>query len=215
MAILLPGKFIFLAQPHSGSSAMVLALQDVFPEAFDIRPQHMSLADLKGQPGAVRIEQISKQRTRIWKKGGARSGMTHSATVPIAVQATITGKERVFTVVRNPYDFLTSCYVRRGGNQPFEAFVKGYNESPYVESGRIHYHVPECQTILRWENLQAELNGLMHELGLPDVEVGRHNVTKDKKPWESYYTPKAFEFVNERFSADFGKFYELRASSTG
>lgn len=209
MAVLLPAKFVFLAQPHSGSSAMVLALQDVFPEAFDLRPQHMSLADVKGGPGAGRIEQINKQRTRIYKDT-PRGGMTHAATVPLAVQQAITGKERVFTVIRNPYDFLVSCYVRRGGNQSFEGFVKSYNESPYIENGRIFYHVPDCQTLLRWENLQNELNELMRDLDLPEVPVGRHNVTADKKPWESYYTPKAFEIVNERFGDEFVDFYKQR-----
>lgn len=210
MAVLLPGKFIFLAQPHSASSAMVLALQDAFPEAFDIRPQHMSLADLKGGPGAARIEQISQARTRVWKQGGPRSGMTHSGAFPLMVRGAVTGAERVFTVVRNPYDFLTSCFVRRGRNLSFEAFVRGYNESPYVEDGRVLYHVPDCHTVLRYEDLQSELDGLMNDLGLPDVPVGRHNVTKDKKPWETYYTPGAFEIVNERFGDEIEQFYELR-----
>jgi len=66
VAVLLPGKFIFLAQPHTGSSAMVLAFQDVFPEALDLRPHHMRLDDVKGKPGAVRMQQISRQRTRVW-----------------------------------------------------------------------------------------------------------------------------------------------------
>ena len=31
----------------------------------------------------------------------------------IAIGEYITGKEHVFTVIRNPYDFLVSCFVRR------------------------------------------------------------------------------------------------------
>ena len=210
MAVLLPGKFVFLAHPHTGSSAMVLALQDAFPEAYDLRPHHMTLDDVRGKPGAVRIEQISRQRTRVWKQGGPRSGMTHSAVVPATVRGLVTGDEHVFGVVRNPYDFLVSCYVRRGGKQPFEAFVKSYHESPYIEEGKIYYHEKDCDTLLRHERLQRGLDVLMKRLNLPTFELGRHNETKDKKPWETYYTPEAFKIVNDRFGPEFFGFYDPR-----
>ena len=212
MAVVLPGKFIFLAHPHTGSSAMMLALQDAFPEALDLRPHHMSLADVKGEPGGARIEQISRQRARVWKEGGPRSGMTHSSTVPIAVQQTITGKERVFTVIRNPYDFLVSCYVRRGQGRRFEDFVRSYDEDPYVRDGRLYYHFDDCHTVLQHERLQGELDALMKRLNLPTFELGRHNETEGKRPWESYYTPEAFQIVNERFGMEFNEFYMMRTS---
>ena len=206
MAVLLPGKFIFLAQPHTGSSAMGLALQDVFPEALDLRPHHMTLADVKGEPGAVRMEQISRARTRIWKKDRLPGDWD-----PEIVRKFVTGKEQVFCVLRNPYDFLVSCYVRRGGNQPFEAFVRSYSQSPYIENGRIYYHQDDCHTLLRHETLQLDLNTFMSSIGEPDVPLERHNETKYKKPWDIYYTPEAFKIVNDRFGAEFSKFYTPRA----
>lgn len=205
MAVLLPGKFIFLAHPHTGSSAMCLALQDAFPEALDLRPHHMSLGDLKGEPGAVRMEQISRQRTRVWKPDRLPGDWD-----PEIVRKFVTGTEHVFAVVRNPYDFLVSCYVRRGGKQPFESFVRGYQEDPYVRDGRLYYHEPDCDTMLRHERLQRGLNVLMKTLGLPAVPLERHNETKDKQPWESYYTPEAFKIVNDRFGQEFFKFYAPR-----
>lgn len=210
MAVLLPGKFIFLAQPHTASSAMCLALQDVFPDAYDLRPHHMSLADVKGELGATRLEHISQQRTRIWKPGGPRSGMTHSSALPTMVRGLITGREHVFGVVRNPYDFLATCFARRGHGKAFLDFVKNFREDPYVRDGRIYYHDQDCDTLLRYENLQPELNALMRRLDLPEVPLGRHNETQNKQPWETYYTPEAFETVNERFGEEAARFYDLK-----
>jgi hypothetical protein len=125
----------------------------------------------------------------------------------------ITGSEHVFGVVRNPYDFLASCFVRRSVNRSmgFVPFVRNYHEAPYIEDGRIHYHEKDCHTVLRYERLQLEMDALMERLDLPTFELGRHNQTAGKKPWESYYTPEAFAVVNERFGQDFRGFYEPRA----
>lgn len=209
MAVLLPGKFIFLAQPHTGSSAMVLAFQDVFPEALDLRPHHMRLDDVKGKPGAVRMQQISRQRTRVWdhRPHKRRQGNPDLHVDPETVHKYVTGKEHVFTVIRNPYDFLVSCFVRQGRGKTFEDFVRGFKRSPYVEDGKLYYHAPDCHEVLRWEQLQEQLDNTMKKLGLSTFQLERHNETKDKKPWESYYTPKAFETVNERFGEELERFY--------
>jgi hypothetical protein len=210
VAVLLSGKFIFLAHPHTGSSAMMLALQDAFPDAYDLRPHHMSLEDLKGPQGAFRMEQIGRQRGRLWAR---HKDVRHPDGVdPSVVQRLVKGTEHVFGVVRDPYDFLVSCFVRRGRGQPFEGFVRGYNESPYIEDGRIYYHADDCDTLLRHENLQPELDALMEKLGLPPVPLQRHNETKGKQPWQSYYTPEAYRVVNERFGDEFSRFYEPRSS---
>lgn len=204
MAVVLPGKFIFLAHPHTGSSSMMLALQDAFPEAMDLRPHHMTLADIHGKPGAVRIEQIQRQRTRVYDHR-----RPHLGEFPTSI---FKGNEHVFTIIRNPYDFFVSCYVRRSRGHGFEGFVRSYKDDPYVRDGRIYYHLDDCHTILRYEHLQSELNALMHRLGFPAFELGRHNETKGKKPWETYYTPKAYEATNGRFGAEFSKYYPLRTA---
>lgn len=183
---------------------MCLALQDVFPEAFDLRPHHMSLADVKGKQGAIRMEQISRGRTRVWKP--SKPGEWN----PEIVRELVKGTEHVFGVVRNPYDFLASCYVRQGRGCLFVDFVRSFNQPPYIEDGRIYYHEKDCETLLRHERLQRGLNYLMKTLDLPEVPLERHNETKDKRPWESYYTPEAFAIVNDRFGHEFCKFYPPR-----
>ena len=214
MAILLPGKFLFLAHPHTASSSMVLAFQDIFPNAYDLRPHHMTLNDVRGKQGAIRIEQISQQRTRIFHHRGKRlpDGSVRPRSTPEEIRKLVTGNEVRFTVIRNPYDYFASRYVRLDKKEPFESFCRGYSASPYIEGGKIYYHLPDSQRILRYENLQTELNALMKELELPEVPLGQHNPTQGKKPWESYYSPEAFAFVNERFGEEFERFYEKRTS---
>jgi len=210
VAVLLPGKFIFLAHPHTGSSSMVLALQDAFPEALDVRPHHMSLADVRGDTGTAHMEQISRARGRIWDhRPGKRPG---PEVTPKIVRELVTGDEHVFSVLRNPYDFLATCYVRRGRGTSFVDFVRSYDERPYVEAGRLYYHEPDSDTLLRYELLQAGLDLLMEKLGLPRIELGRHNETPNKDPWDTYYTPETYRVVNSRFGDEFSKFYEPRSS---
>jgi hypothetical protein len=205
MAVVLPGKFIFLAHPHTASSSMVLAFQDAFPEAFDIRPHHMRLEELKGPNGKTRVQQISKQRTRIYDSRPHKNLTDYP-------EGFLTGDEIVFTVVRNPYDYFTSRYVRVSAKEPFASFARNYRGKPYIEKDKIFYHVPDCDNVLRYENLQEELNQLMAELELSEVPLGKHNVTKGKEPWESYYSPEAFAAVNERFGGEISPFYKTRTS---
>jgi hypothetical protein len=213
VAVLLPGKFIFLAHPHTGSSATMLALCDAFPEALDLRPHHMTLADVRGAPGAVRMEQISRARNRLWDHRPHKRKRNPADPIdPDVVRQFITGDEHVWGVVRNPYDFLVTCYVRRGKGKSFESFVRSYNEDPYIRDGKMYYHEADCDTLLRHERLQRGLNVMMKTLGLPDVPLERHNETKNKQPWESYYTPEAYRIVNERFGQEFFKFYLPRTS---
>lgn len=202
MAVVLPGKFIFLAHPHTASSAMVLAFQDVFPEAYDIRPHHMHLEELKGPNGKTRIQQINKQRARLYDH------RPHKRSPLQEVPEVFQGTELVFSVIRNPYDYMASRYARMEKTEPFAGFVRSYQGKPYIEQGKIYYHLPDCQRILRYENLQRELNALMAELGLPEVPLERHNETQGKKAWRTYYSPEAFAAVNERFGEEFSQFYK-------
>jgi len=210
MAIVLPGKFIFLAQPHTGSSAMTLAFQDAFPQALDLRPHHMPLGTIMEKPGAPGMEQISRSRTRIWDHRPHKLKRLKVKLHPTIVRQYLTGEEIVFTVIRNPYDFLSTCYVRRGGKQDFTSFLESYNESPYIEDGRIYYHVDDCDEVLTWEKMPLCIDRLMRRLDLPEFNLARHNVTKDKKPWPEYYSPKAFEIVNRRFGDEFSRFYKMQ-----
>jgi len=217
MAVALPGKFIYLAHPHTGSSATALGLQGAFRESLNL-PHHMSLADVLGEPGAVHIEQMRHQATRIWEHSPQKQrGPRPDGRSP----REFTGGEHVFTTIRNPYDFLVSCFAHSGRGRSFDQFVRSYHEDPYVRDGRLWYHETDCHEILRYEILQEELDATMARLSLPAIPLprrptlhgwglGAHDVTEDMRTWESYYTPTAFQIVNERFGDELSRHYPLR-----
>lgn len=209
MPVLFPGKFVYLAHPHTGSSATVLALQDTYPEALDVRPHHMSYSELVDPDNIARI---SQQRERVWK-GGRPVSSRRPEVRPEDLISRITGTEWRFCVVRNPYDFFVSCYLRQrhNTNSPnLEHFVASFRRPPFVVDGKIWYLVDDCDEVFLYENLQDHFDGLADRLGLKRIKIERKNATPNKDPWESYYTPRAFEIVNNRFGKEIEKFYELR-----
>jgi hypothetical protein len=213
VAVLLPGKFIYLAHPHTASSAMVLGLQDAFEDAFDLRPHHMTLADVRREPGAVDFEQISRQRTRVWHhRKELPYHFTRRGVLPEEVPGLITGEETVFSVVRNPYDYLATCFLRHTRGAQMGVFLRSFRKDPYLRQGQLWYHRADSDVVLQYERLEDELAALMERLGLGPVKLGQHNQTTEKQPWETYYTPEYFGIVNERFGDEIAEFYEPRTS---
>jgi hypothetical protein len=204
MAVLLPGKFLFLAHPHTASNSMMFALTGHFEDdAVDLRPHHLTLRDLR-RDHPLR-EKLSHYRGKRLKDGSIRRRLT-----PDEIRQKVSGDEHIFSVVRNPYDFLTSCFVRQKKTAEFVDFVRGFDTKPYIREGTIHYHADDSHTVLRFENLQPELDTLFAKIGLPQVTLGTHNVADEKNPWESYYTPAAFRVVNDQFGEEIERFHELR-----
>ena len=161
---------------------------------------------------AESYDQLSRRRERVWMRNRELTPRQEPVTPEQVVTMVENTRARV-SVVRNPYDFLASCYVRKGRRgQRFEDFVASFQLDPFVVEGRLYYHLDASDEVLRYENLAREFNGFLGRLGLPPIQIERLNVTKDKRPWESYYTPKAFETVNGRFGDEFGQFYDLRTA---
>lgn len=213
MAVLLTGKFLYLAHPHTASTAMSLALQDTFPDVLDLRPHHMLLQEARGESGT--LLSILQHREKVWdnrahkrRTGGPRTDLLE--LLPGGLGTLHTGTELVWSVVRNPYDVLVTTYLRKDRTGSFESFVERFAQPPWVVNRRLHYHAPASDMVLRYETLREDMDRLTARLGLPRIELGRHNETADKRPWETYYTPRAYQIVNERFAEDFGTHYELR-----
>lgn len=214
MAVLLPGKFLYLAHPHTASTATCLALQDAFPQACDLRPHHMLLAEARGET-APQLLTVMQRREKIWdsrlhKRLAESMPPGIAARLPDGLADLHEGGELVWSVVRNPYDLWVTTYLRKDRTGNFESFVERFSHPPWVVDGRMFYHVPGSDMVLRYETLQADLDRLTARLDLNRIELGRHNETVNKQPWETYYTPRAFQIVNERFGDEFAPFYELR-----
>lgn len=197
MAVVLPGKFIFLATPYTGSHAVARALGRL-PGAF---------AAFDKRRGIGHHALLSEVR----QVAGAR----------------LTGTEAVIVAVRNPYDVLISWYLRnrshyqvthrakqRGRDLTLRDFLELWIEAepfPYLVRGRIFYHASEIDKrvprfVLRHERLEAALNAALRAVSVPCVKVGRENATPGKDHWSLYYDDPTYAFVNEKFRDDFVKF---------
>jgi hypothetical protein len=184
MAVLIPGKLVYLATPHTASIA--------------------TAAGLSNLPGA-------RATTR---KGNVSEVLpvTHHASRK-DVEPYMTGSELVVTTVRNPCDLVVTWWLRQqpavkkyiGEDATFEQFVSRVDEvigvsGPFLKDGKIFWH--DCDTIIKYENLVEELNALLVCLDLPTVSLSLINVTKGKKSWIEYYNEQTLAIVRERFKEE-------------
>jgi hypothetical protein len=191
MAVLLPGKFIFLATPHTGSMAVAYALKKL--------------------PGAINVQD------KAWGVGHHATLDQVKETVPEKIQ----GSERVFAFVRNPYDLLATWYVREQGRSRLKALGRELRRRPtmadfirawaqhrpavYFKDGRMFYHAAEAHQVLRYERgIEREVNSFLRKLvGMPTVQIRVENETPGKDHWSLYYDAEAYKAANEAFGADF------------
>jgi len=142
-----------------------------------------------------------------------------------------------FVVVRNPFDSLVSLWTKKkfayaelaksdeffGNKIPnftddmayiqehtFSEWATNVFIPKYPAGGGHSMHrkfVAGVNHILKFENLQAEFDGLMRELkiDIPDIPVINKTSGK-KKDWRSYYDDAAIDAVGTCFSKDLERF---------
>lgn len=137
---------------------------------------------------------------------GARTKSRHTLFLPER-------GEKVLSVVRNPYDALVSWWlvVKDKWKFPdFKTFLKDCNNKFFVQRGNLFYFAKHSDFIIKFENLESELNKVLEAVGLRPVVLPRANVTKDKKPFVDYYDQEAEEIVKTRFESELKAFnYDL------
>ena len=189
--VLYPGKWIWLATPHTASTALRFALEhgpmkesvrgnrNYAPRETQRGYHHFSLEDLPGTS-------LNEERT---------------------------GDELIWAVKRNPYDLAVTWFLRyaekhrvegEAENPDFHTFLRRFNALPFVVEERIFWH--GATEWLSYENLDVEVNQLLERLECPPVTIATDNVTPDKKDWRSYYDDEAFAIMNERFAQDIAPF---------
>jgi hypothetical protein len=187
MAIVCPGKFIYLATPHTGSMSMERALRKIpgafsphLPKAFG---HHGTLSDIKKELGD-----------------------------------SLTGTELVVATVRNPYDIAVSWYLRNRGQPRYggreatlaeflSRFIK-VSPTPLVTDGRIFSLAEKAKVVFRYERLRYDFDSFLRKIpGAPShLQMGRENITPNKKHWSLYYTDEAYSLMNDAFRDDFVKY---------
>lgn len=185
MAVIIPGKLVYLATPHTGSCATTIALSQLAGAysspliASAHRPvralahgtHHAAWADL------------------CWLHGGLMSGE----------------EKRIFTV-RNPYDLVVTWFLRVGYRMQAHTladFLERVQEralpAPYLLNNRMFWHEGEP---IRYEALQHELGGILQRIGLPPVTLPTINQTARKLDFTSYHTPRSLAIMRERWGKE-------------
>lgn len=183
MAYVCPGKFIYLAHPHTASSGTIQVLRrwqrDGFPGR-EIKPHHIRLSKLIAQ-------------------------------VQIEPDLPDVSDELTWTVVRNPYDLFVSMWFRKRGvtKKDFRTFCLDWRSTPYIEDGMLYFHASDAQRVLRYENLVPELEDLCRFFGIPAIVPTRVNVTGGKEDWRMYVTDDILSILNRRFGDEFERFYPV------
>lgn len=183
MAVIYPGKFIFLATPHTASSAVDKALR-----------------------------QGPYEKKTYWSVPTKSGFGHHHATLEEALDPIHGGvtapadDEVIWSIKRNPYDMAATWWVRYKypkGPQTLPEFLREWNQTPFVVGGRIFWH--DAEEWLLYENLPEDLDRLMDRLDLPRIQPVRQNVTKLKKPFRTYWDDESLGIFNERFGEEIVK----------
>lgn len=121
-----------------------------------------------------------------------------------------------FCFVRNPADILITRYLqspvkegdslkdflcRLGDKRPIDLFFK---------------HAPGVDYVLRYEDLQDELDSVLHRLQCHTVKLGVVGKTEGKKPWFRYYSANELHYILAHFSeiAQYGYAIEINRQIT-
>lgn len=194
MAVVLPGKFIYLATIHTGDMETVSALKKI--------------------DGAFRPYD---------KRHGIGHHATLDQVKQVCGDQ-LTGTELIFTGVRNPYDLfvewmvnsITHMQVRRWEQinkrditvRDFLEVWLELNSRPHFRKGRVFYQSLDCRAIVHFENLQPELEGLLRKMpGVPgSVQFPGAAEVEPRDHWTTYYDDATYAFVNEHFQQEFVKF---------
>ena len=190
MAVLFPGKMLWLATPRTASTAIRDALLKAGGE-----PMGGHHCGLEHSGGGRRL---------IVGGSGEQFG-EHEG-------------EPVVTTIRNPYDLLVTWWLRHRHKahewRSFPDYIATYNRKPsFARSGdRLLYHAPNADILVRYENLDVELPAALKKCGLEPITLTeRKNDTPGKTDdWRSYYDAESIEAANRRFGAEIEQYgYEL------
>ena len=199
MAVLLPGKFVYLALPHTATCATMRAIYHGIDGTF------VSDVNEVGDVDPERRLEVQGNRFR-----------THHSTreeLEALRPELFKGSEVSFSTVRHPCDLLVTWWLRQRKtiairlkvSEPtlleyIELVEEGTPGGPYIKDGLMYWM--ETDIYLHYETLQEDLNDFLELHGLPKVELERLNVTKNKRPWLDYYDEGSFDLVRRRFGEE-------------
>lgn len=132
-----------------------------------------------------------------------------------------------FAVVRNPFDHAVSHYeymkqfrikstAEKVGKMSFQEYLENRVKAPFLNNtifarmpDQSYYLVDKfgkiaVKRIIKFENLNSELEQLGRDLALPSFELRHVNKTKaSKKPLQDYYSDVTVDLVKKIYNRDF------------
>lgn len=193
-------KLIFLHFPKTGGNSIQTALKHISDDEFYQRiERHDGINDF-----AIR--------------NSTYADLTKHAS--LADYATAMGsqfrKYRVFTVLRNPFDRVTSHYFyehkfRSSGVFSYEKFSDFVRSTPPIlENFLSRKHLPylwppkfrklDIDRFLRFEKLEEDFYDYMKVLGVPNVTLPALNVSENRMHYRECFKPDLVEFVKRKHS---------------
>ena len=126
----------------------------------------------------------------------------------------------VMSTIRNPFDVMVSWYFhyanRRKGvvMEPFKEWLPWIldHPNPYLGQG-MFFGLPWTNRVLRYENLQADFDSALSEVGLEPVAIPLANVShlRERCPYQEMYIPKLRGLIEQHFEdelSDYGYSFE-------
>lgn len=176
---------------------------------------------------ATKLEVEARGERRLVRQHATRAQLLEAQLI----DAADADRLLTFTTVRNPFDSLVSAYVKKrdtvpgkswAGNHPvtrarvaaaaalpFPAFI----EEQYGGRKPRHLYAHQldgADVVMRFEQLQADFDGVLDRLGIAHVHIPVSNTTSRDADYRSYYTPRAREIVADVFAPDLERFgYEF------
>ena len=186
MAVILPGKFVYLCTPHTASNATVAALKEI-----------PGVINVKDPRGKVTYHATLEQVRSI------REDLTGTELVFTAVR-------NPYDVLVSWY-LRNRHYHRLKEGIAYLDFLQEWlkrDSWPYVYDGKLFYHAEDARVVMRYElGIEAEVNSVLRKIaGMPQVRLGLENETPEKDHWSTYYDQATYAFVNDTFRDDIVKF---------
>lgn len=93
-----------------------------------------------------------------------------------------------FRVVRNPYDWLVTCWLRNSRRSDFGDWVL-MNPNPFKRDGTLFWkYQDDARFTLRLETIDLEFAFFLDMCEAPRVELEREGVTENKPDWRDLLT---------------------------
>lgn len=127
----------------------------------------------------------------------------------------------LFSVVRNPYErIISECkWISKSKNKKcnnindfimkkLEEYKKNKfsSDNHLIPQSEFIYGNPQCNEILRFENLNEDFEKLMKKYNYPKIKLLHHNKSEDRNITIRNLNKKSIDLINEVYKEDFKNF---------